>query len=346
MKHKILIYIILQIILLSCYALGQERLSSTSISKIGTTIAQFLKIGVSARSIGMGDAFVAVANDVSAISINPAGLARMPGYEVLFTHTNWLADTKYDFGALSLNLYNVGTLAFMVSAFSSGDMLVRTIEQPDGTGERFSTQDFLIGVAYSRNLTNNFSIGITGKYISQRLWHMQASTIAVDVGLLYSTPFWGINLGASISNFGSNMSLEGRDTKFAQDPDPQNLGNVKIVNAEYEMLSYPLPLTFRVGLAKDLVSTENHIITVAIDALSPNDNYEALNAGMEYGWSETLFLRAGYKSLLRDDSEEGLTAGFGLNLRLFQTTWIKLDYAYADFGRLERTDRFSLSIQF
>lgn len=345
MKSKIISLLLLLIILASIPAFGQ-RMSSTSISKVGTTVAQFLKIGVSARSIGMGGAFVAVANDASAIYTNPAGLARVYGYEAVFTHTEWIAGTDYDFGAISLNLGETGTLAFMVASFSSGDMPVTTVEEPDGTSELFSTQDLALGIAYARNLTNNFSIGFTGKYIHQRIWHMEASTMALDVGLLFNTPFWGIKLGASITNFGSKMRLDGRDTKFAYDPDKRNVGNVYVVNSEYEMQDYALPLYFQVGLSKDVISNDYNRLTLAIDAVTPNDNYESVNTGFEYGWKETAFIRAGYKSLFQIDSEEGLTGGFGINLRLAGTTILKVDYAYADFGRLENAQRFTLSIHF
>ncbi len=345
MKGKFILFVTL-LMLFGQTGLHAQRLSSASISKTGTTVAQFLKIGVSARSIGMGGAFVAIANDASAIYLNPAGLARINGYEAQFTHTNWIAGTNYDFGALSLDLYDMGTLAFMVSSFSSGEMDVTTVEQPEGTGERFSTQDFALGLAYARKLTTNFSMGFTAKYIHQRLWHMASGTMAFDVGLLYKTPFWGINFGASIRNFGSKLRLDGRDAKFAMDPDNQNTGNVFVVNSEYEMQYYPLPLYFQVGLAKDLVHSENNRFTVAVDAITPNDNYEAVNTGMEYGWKEMVFLRAGYKSLFQTDSEEGFTAGFGLKIRLMGTTKLLLDYAYASMGRLQKSERFSLSIQF
>ncbi len=345
MKSKLII-LIAAVLVLSQSTLKAQRLSSEAISKTGTTVAQFLKIGVSARSIAMGGAFVAIANDASAIYTNPAGLAVVNGYQAMFTHTNWIAGTSYDFGTLSLNMYEAGTLAFMVSSFSSGDMDVTTVEEPNGTGERFSTQDIALGVAYARSLTPNFSIGFSGKYIHQRLWHMSAGTMAFDVGLLYKTPFWGVDLGASIRNFGSKMRLDGRDIKFAADPDNQNVGNVSVVNAEYEMQYYALPLYFQVGLAKDVIKTDAHRITVAVDAITPNDNYEALNTGMEYGWKEMVFLRAGYKSLFQKDSEEGFTAGFGLKIRMVGTTKLVLDYAYADMGRLQKTERFSLSIQF
>lgn len=330
---------------MATYSFGQG-LSSSTISKTGTTVAQFLKIGVSARSIGMGGAFVAVADDASSLYLNPAGIAKVYGYEAMFTHTSWIAGTEYSFGALSMNLGGFGALGLMVGAFSSGEMDVRTVEQPDGTGERFSAQDFLVGVSYARNLTNTFSIGFSAKYIYQRLWHMSASSIAADVGILFNTPIWGINLGASIRNFGSKMQLDGRDIKFARDPDNRNYGNVNIVNSQYEMLAYALPLYFQVGLSKDVFTNEYHRLTVAVDAITPNDNYEAVNTGFEYGWKEMFFVRAGYKSLFQADSEESFTGGFGLNLRIMGTTKLKLDYAYAEFGRLEKAERFTLSIHF
>lgn len=350
------------IILLWCMVivlpLQAQRLSSASISKTGTTVAQFLKIDVSARSVAMGGSFVAVSNDVSAIYINPAGLARVNGYQAMFTHTEWIAGTQYDFGAISLNLNELGAMGLMVSSFGSGDMEVTTIQDPEGTGEIFDVQDLLVGLSYSRNLTDNFSIGFNAKYIYQRLWHSTASTIAIDVGTLFNTPFWGIILGASIKNFGPKMKLDGRDIKFATDPDSRNTGNVTVVNAQYEMQEYSLPLFFQVGLAKTLELGEKNKVTLAIDAVTPNDNYETVNTGLEYGWNDLLFLRGGYKSLIYDVSnnwsdifmsdltEEGLTAGFGLNLRLQGTMKIQIDYAYADLGRLDNAQRFSLLLQF
>jgi len=331
---------------LTAAPLQAQHLSSASISKVATTAAQFLKIDVSARTLAMGGSFAAVSNDVGAIYTNPAGLARANGYQSMFTHTNWLAGTSYDFGAVSLNMTGLGSFGLMVSSFGSGDMAVRTVEQPDGTGELFDTQDLMAGVSYARNLTTNFAIGFTAKYIYQRVWHMKASTMAVDIGTLFTTPFWGVVLGSSIRNFGAKMRLDGRDIKFANDPDPFNSYNVAIVNSLYEMKYYELPLNFQVGLARKFEFGDMNALTLAVDAVTPNDNYEALNAGFEYGWNKTLFLRGGYKSLFRDDTEEGLTAGAGLNFRLQGTSFIQVDYAWGDFGRLENSQRFTLLLLF
>ncbi|HHE55761.1 MAG TPA: PorV/PorQ family protein [Caldithrix abyssi] len=320
--------------------------SSSTMSKVGTTVAQFLKIGPSARALGMGGAFTAIDDDISLLHWNPAGLARLTANEALFTHTNWIAGTNYDYMAVGIKIYNVGTIALMVSAFNSGDMDVRTVDMPDGTGEKFNTSDLMIGLSFARNLTNRFSIGGSVKYIHQRLWHMSASTVAIDIGTLFTTPFYGIRLGASMSNFGPKMRLDGRDIKFAQDPDPREEGNVEFVNAQYEMLYYSIPLNFQLGLAKDFNFGPKNRLTLALDAVHPNDNYEAVNVGTEIALQNMIFLRAGYKSLFQKDSEEGVTLGAGLNYRLYSTVVLKIDYAYEDFGVLNNVQRFSLALRF
>lgn len=326
--------------------IGYCQGSSSTISKVGTNVAQFLRIEPSARSVGMGGAFIAVANDVSAMVSNPAGLARSNKHEVMFSHVNWIVETNYDFLAFGLNLYDYGAIGLMVSTFGSGDMLVRTIEQPDGTGELFDTRDFMVGLSYSKNLTDDFSIGGNIKYINQRIWHMSASSIALDIGTLFTTPFWGINLGASIFNYGPKMRLDGRDIKFAHDPDYINSGNVEFVNAQYEMKDYDIPLIFQVGLAKKIDISESNSLLVAVDAIHPNDNFESINTGFEYSWNEMIFLRSGYKSLFLSDSEQGLTMGLGIKIRIAGTVMFKADYAYADFGRLENAQRFTFNILF
>ena len=67
---------------------------------------------------------------------------------------------------------------------SSPDDLVRTVSEPHGTGEKFSTNDLSAGFTYSKMLTDRFSIGGSFKYIQQNIWHSTARTFAVDVGTL------------------------------------------------------------------------------------------------------------------------------------------------------------------
>lgn len=316
------------------------------VTKVGTTAAPFLEIGVGSRAVGMGGAFVAVANDATAIYWNVAGIAKLLRNEVTLIHTEWLADTNFDFAGFVFSIGQYGTLGASITSFSMGDMKVRTIENPEGTGEMFNANDFSFGISYAYNLTDRFSIGFNAKHIYQKIWHMSASSFCMDVGTLFRTQFNDITIGMSISNFGNKLRLEGKDTMVQHDIDPDHLGNNDRINAHLDTDKWSLPLIFRVGVAMDILKSESNRLTLALDALHPNDNTESVNTGMEYGFRNLVFLRAGYKSLFLDDSEQGLTAGLGLEFNLKGNTALKLDYAYANFGRLENAQRVSIGIEF
>ena len=82
------------------------------------------------------------------------------------------------------------------------DDLVRTVENPSGTGEKFNSQDMSIGLSIGKKLTDDLSLGATIKNIRQRIWHSTGQTVGVDIGVQYNTPIKNLILGASIANFG------------------------------------------------------------------------------------------------------------------------------------------------
>jgi len=63
------------------------------------------------------------------------------------------------------------------------------------------------------------------KYIQQKIWNESASAFALDMGLLYITGFNGLRIGMSISNFGTDLTLDGKDLVRPLDLDPTHLGN-------------------------------------------------------------------------------------------------------------------------
>jgi len=195
-------------------------------------------------------------------------------------------------------------------------------------------------------LTDRFSIGTTIKYIREQIWHSSATATAFDIGVLFTTPYEALRLGASMSNFGPKMQMGGRDIIFSVDPDQSQEGNVEVVNTEYMLDRFPLPLLFRVGLAWDAVSTADHRVVVTTDTATPNDNNQYVNSGMEYSFRELLALRVGYRNQFERDGEQGLTWGVGLNMRVDRSTRVSFDYAYADFGRLEQTHWYTFNMTF
>ena len=58
--------------------------------RAGISTAQFLKIGVGGRAAALGEAFIAVANDASALYWNPAGLVQFEENQVMFSHNSWV----------------------------------------------------------------------------------------------------------------------------------------------------------------------------------------------------------------------------------------------------------------
>lgn len=321
---------------------------SSSVSKTGTTAAAFLEIAAGGTAIGMGGAFVSVANDASALYWNPSGIAELDKKEILVSHTDWIAETNYDFAGLIIPLGNLGNIGLSFTSLTMDDIKVRTIEKPDGTGEFYNASDLAIGLSYARKITERFSIGFTAKYIKQSIWHMSASTVAIDAGTKFRTDlFGGMVIGASISNFGPSMQLEGRDTRYFIRVDESKLGSNENIPTNIELDSFELPLLFQLGISTYILNLDDYSILLAIDAMHPNNNKESMNIGTEIKLMQFFYLRGGYKDLFLEDSEGGLSLGIGVNSEmLFSDSIAKFDYAYRDFGRLKDVHTFSVSITF
>ena len=324
---------------------GVYAQTSTSITQVGTSAAAFLNIQVGARGMAMGGAFVASVNDATALYWNPAGIARMSKGEAAVMHTNWLADTNFDFGAVVIPM-SFGAIGASITSLTTGDMEVRTVEMPEGTGELFSANDMAAGLSFAMNLTDRFSIGFTGKLIRSSIFNESASSFAIDIGTMFTTELNGMRIGVSLLNLGTNMKLSGRDLILLVDPAPLKDGSNDRIVSNLQTDSFSLPLMLRVGVAMDFLKTENSQLTIAVDGTNPSDGAEGVNFGAEYSWHSSVFLRGGYQSLFVDDSEAGLTVGGGFRFKLLDESSLKFDYAWADFGRLSNIQRFSIGIEF
>ena len=315
------------------------------VTNAGTSAAAFLQIGVGARAQAMGNAAASRAVDATALFWNPAAVATLDGnVHVAFDHTNWLIDTSLDYVGAVLRFPGLGVLGMSIMSFQAVDeQPVRTISQPEGTGEFYSASDLVLAVTYAASLTDRFAAGVTTKYVRESLWNESASAVAFDLGILYRTKLEGFRLAAGISNFGSDMRLGGRDLLRPFDDDPNNFSNDQL-NVRLETDRFSLPLNFRFGLEYELRATEMHRLIVAADLLNPSDNSQAVNIGAEYAFFDTIFFRGGLSALFEQDRTGGATFGLGVQRRLLGGLQLAADYAYADWGILDQTHRVTLAV--
>ncbi len=316
----------------------------TEVVNTGTSAASFLEIGVGARAMGMGGSYVAIANDPTALYYNPAGIVWINNIQVELMHNEWLVDTKYEFvgATMPLPFFNASIGASLMM-LDYGEQPVRTETRPEGTGEMWGARDYAVGISFAAALTNRFSFGLTGKYINQQIWHVSGGAAAIDAGIFYSTPLEGLRLGMSISNFGGELKLSGRDLNTTVDPDPDNQ-TIDRIPTVYETNGFPLPQIFRAGISYSRNLGAVGSILVTSDVLHPSNATESINLGIEYGYAGMFFLRAGWENLYEEDAVNGLTLGGGIDYYKPGAMGFRVDYAYSDWGVLESAHRFSIGL--
>ena len=319
---------------------------SDDVTKTGTSSANFLEVGIGATAQALGGAYSSLASNATALYWNPAGISSLTKIDVTMNHAEWLADTKHQFFGLVFPFGNGIAIGVSYTGLNYGSKRpVRTIMQPDGTGEFYTATDMALAGSFAMQVTDRFSFGITGKYIQQKIWNESASSSAIDVGVLYKTQLEGFNIGTSISNFGSDMKMDGRDLVRAYDADSKNYSNDKL-NVSLKTDSFPLPLIFRFGLSYQFKIGYRNAFTIATDMIHPSNNNTYVNSGFEYSFNNLIQLRVGYESLFDETSEKGLTAGFGLINPYEDIIAFSINYAYSDWGRLGYVQRFSLNVGF
>jgi len=293
--------------------------------RAGISTAQFLKIGVGGRASAMGDAFVAIANDASALYWNPAGLSLFPDNQLMVSHNEWVVDIKHDFIGAVYHLDGTNTFGVSLTSLRTDDMAVTTEFAPFGTGEYFSYSDMAIAVSYSRKMTEQFSFGGTVKYVEETLDKLKMRAVMIDLGTFYYTGLGSSRFAVAVTNFGNQMAPDGEVVLW---------GGRKVS----EWQSFSPPTMFRIGFAFEPYQNDEHMVTTSIQLNHPNDNSENVSLGAEYKWKSLLFLRGGYKFNV---DEQDFTFGAGVNVPLSIANFT-LDYAYSNFTKLGTAHRFSI----
>ena len=277
-------------------------------SLAATSGFDFLKIGVGARPLALGEAYVALADDISAIYWNPAGLVQLRRPEVGFTYNKWFEDIGYHFFGYSYPL-NDSIFALSVYYLGGGD-IEGNDDAGNATGE-FSVYDLAFAFSHSRKLNDKLSAGVNFKFIREKLEDESANAFAFDLGVLYKTGIHNLDLGLNIQNIGTKI-------KFIEE-------------------SASLPLNCKFGLAYKLSRSYPLIFALDFNKLENRDIY--FGAGAECWISDYLVVRIGRKF----DSEIDDKLRFGLGLRGKN---LRLDYAYTPHKFLGDTHQFSVGLYF
>lgn len=319
----------------------------TAGAQSGTAAAEFLEIPIGARATAMGGAFGATASDGTAMYWNPAGIARLQDQTATFEYAQWYAGVDVNYAAVTSQT-RLGTIGVGLTSvrFDDMDVISETTNDQQPTGETFTAGSYALSVSYANALTDRFAIGGTVKVVREQIANSAATGVAFDVGTLFTTPFRGVRLGASILNYGSKMKITGSDLNVPFDPLPGQNGNNGNVPSRIETDRYNMPLLMRVGVASDVYQQAGTRLTLAVDALAPSSAAQHLNLGAELGLLGGLVqLRGGYQELFMADSDRSFTLGGGLRYQ-FGRLDLAADYAYEASQYFNGVNRLAFALNF
>jgi long-subunit fatty acid transport protein len=308
-------------------------LSAKIFAKTGTAGLQFLKIGIDARAIGMGEAYTAVTDDISSVYWNPAGLALKSQNQVLFSHTEWVADIRYEYVAAS-RVTDYGTFALSASILYMDWMDVYEEDNLlEPTGETFTCSDLSAGLSYANSFTDKFSFGFTLKYLRQNLDEYSVNGFAIDLGSLYNTGWENLTIGMSLRNFGPDLKYDldnDGDGKLDEDPfDLLDNDGDGLIDEDKEEVAFKIPLNFSLGVAADLYKGDGQALIASAQLDNCVDRRETYNVGMEYTIG-TFKIRSGYQF---NYDAATYSAGFGWTIPA-SFAIINIDYSYTNMGDL------------
>lgn len=283
--------------------------------------AAFLKMDVGARATALGGAYTALADDVTAIYWNPAGLAQLNQTELNLMHNKWFSGINYEFLGVA---YPIENLTFATSlTYLYMDDIKEVLRDTEGkgngryweTGKVFTAEDMAISLAFAQALEENLFMGANFKYIHESIENESALGVAMDLGILVK-PSNRLGFGFVICNLGPNM-------KFIKE-------------------EFLLPLIYRAGVAYQIEEK----FRFSLDVKKTKDEKLNFCAGMETWFSKWLALRFSRVTKSNDNLGKfkglpnGIAAGWGINL----TNWT-VDYAYVPYGDLGDTHRLSITMK-
>ncbi|MCC5918765.1 MAG: PorV/PorQ family protein [Cryomorphaceae bacterium] len=283
--------------------------------RAGLSALTFLKNDINPRSLGMGGASAANSGDVYSLFTNPAALTQLRHNSFSMQNMFVGAGVNQSFvGGAFPNAKRNDVIGFSINGLNSGSIKERTEFMPQGTGREFSVVNMAFGLTYARKLSDQFSAGLSLKYIYENIAEFTAHTAAVDLSFLYQTDWRDLQFAVVVSNFSGNSALSSRDRL------PVDFNRTPGIALD----DNTLPILFSLGASARAYKNGQHSIHAAFQINHPNDNAENIRLGGEYDYSDVYFLRLGYK--ISVDGQQWPTFGFGVKAALGENTM------YIDYG--------------
>lgn len=353
---------------------AQETLTSSPeqiITRVGTRGAAFLSLGVGARAQALGGAYGAMADDVTSLYWNSAGMTHLDGFSAGMTTARLFADLdiQHTFVGVVLPL-GFTRIGISVNTLDSGDMPWQSEFWPnagfggqqDPTAASFAWTGTAIGLHFAQPITDRLTIGAAAKVIEEGITNATASYVALDLSTLFRTGLYGVTLGASLTNLGTSGRFEGRLLNSRINTggsEGQALGGfVRVMEVAAATDDLELPTSFRFSVLADLIGGADAIVApnadqslrVMVDINDPVDAPQETAIGVEYGFRGLAFLRGGKRFANEDQIDHGMmhaaAAGGGLRLPVGEIGTLTVDYAYTSMEQLENIQVFSFQLQF
>lgn len=292
---------------------------------------------------------------VESMRINPAGLSRMSGTQVMLGYANYLQGTDISQAALGVGIANGkgGAIGFSLHALDFGDVPVTTTAQPEGTGADLALSFINVGLTYSYTFEEAVSVGVTLRGVAEGTSDVSAFGFAIDAGVQYVTGEEDeFKFGISLRNVGSRMKYGGQGLATAG-PNPDS--DVPF-NLTYEQRAagFEMPSMLNIGASYDfLTNLEDHRVTFIGNFTANSFSRDQLGAALEYGFREQFFARAGYRADIEtaEDTEvplyDGLSAGASLRVPFKKgdnSRTFSIDYAWRNTRIYNGTHNIGISL--
>ena len=308
-------------------ALILTSLEAGTSKRKGTAGAEELRIPVGSRGVALGGGVVAEANGVDALFWNPAGASfTNKSAEAMFSHVTWIADIKVNYLSAIANFGGVGVFGVSLKSLDFGEIPITTVDEPEGTGEKFSPTFLTAAVSYSRRMTDRIYVGANLKLITERILRESATGFAVDIGLQYRLES-GLRFGAVMKNVGGNMKFDGPDLEWGVVIPGSEPGS-PVRSLRVPLQEFELPAAFELGFAYNLKLGESSL-TLAGSFQNNNFTLDEYKGGLEYSFKNMLFLRVGYSYVNETDYVfNSPSFGVGFNIPFGGTLEASVEYTY------------------